>query len=111
MASDGRPACGALRATGTMCLDTQCPQHPMMKIVKRYWVLFVLPLGVISATGDSALGVSTELAKRCRAMAIKAHPTKPPGSKTGSVKAQRDYFDECVTKGGKMPEISPDAKH
>jgi hypothetical protein len=33
-----------------------------------------------------------ELAKTCRALAIKAHPTQRDGSKT----AQRDYFQDCV---------------
>jgi hypothetical protein len=33
-----------------------------------------------------------ELAKTCRAQAIKAHPTQRAGSKT----AQRDYFQDCV---------------
>src|SRR5262245_48233048 len=33
-----------------------------------------------------------ELAKTCRALAIKAHPTQRAGSKT----AQRDYFQDCV---------------
>ena len=45
---------------------------------------------------------SAELAKRCRALAIKAHPTQPAGSKRGSEQAQRDYFRECVAKGGNM---------
>jgi hypothetical protein len=33
-----------------------------------------------------------ELAKTCRALAIKVHPTQRAGSKT----AQRDYFQDCV---------------
>jgi hypothetical protein len=36
-----------------------------------------------------------ELAKTCRALAIKAHPTQRAG-KTGSAQAQRDYFQDCV---------------
>jgi hypothetical protein len=47
---------------------------------------------------------SAELAKKCRALAIKAHPTRPAGSKAGSEQAQRDYFRDCITKGGNMPE-------
>jgi hypothetical protein len=35
-----------------------------------------------------------ELAKTCRALAIKVHPTQRAGSKT----AQRDYFQDCVAK-------------
>jgi hypothetical protein len=41
---------------------------------------------------------SAELAKTCRALAIKAHPTQRAGSGAGSAQAQRDYFQECVAK-------------
>jgi hypothetical protein len=41
---------------------------------------------------------SAQLAKNCRALAIKAHPTQRAGSGTGSAQAQRDYFQECVAK-------------
>jgi hypothetical protein len=40
--------------------------------------------------------IGAELAKTCRALAIKAHPTQRAGSKTGSAQVQRDYFQECV---------------
>jgi hypothetical protein len=37
-------------------------------------------------------------------MAIKAHPPQMAGSKAaaGVEKAERDYFNACVTKGGNM---------
>jgi hypothetical protein len=41
---------------------------------------------------------SAQLAKTCRALAIKAHPTQRAGSGTGSAQVQRDYFQECVAK-------------
>ena len=41
---------------------------------------------------------SVVLAKTCRALAIKAHPTQRAGSRTTSAQAQRDYFQECVAK-------------
>ena len=40
--------------------------------------------------------ISAGLAKTCRALAIKAHPTQRAGSGTGSAQAQREYFQECV---------------
>jgi hypothetical protein len=47
--------------------------------------------------------ISAELAKKCRAMAIKAHPNPIPGSKaSGAEKAEREYFQTCIAKGGKM---------
>jgi hypothetical protein len=48
--------------------------------------------------------ISVELAKKCRALALKAHLTKPAGSKNGYAQAQRDYFQDCIAKGGNMPE-------
>ena len=46
--------------------------------------------------------INAELAKTCRALAIKAHPTQLTGSSTASGQAQRDYFKECVAKRGNM---------
>ena len=40
--------------------------------------------------------IGAELAKTCRALAIKAHPTERAGSKTTSALAQREYFQGCV---------------
>jgi hypothetical protein len=45
-----------------------------------------------------------ELAKTCRALAIKAHPTQRAGSKT----AQRDYFQDCVANRPQKLAQSPD---
>jgi hypothetical protein len=47
--------------------------------------------------------ISAELAKKCRALAIKAHPTERAGSRPYA-QAQRDYFQDCVAKGGNMPD-------
>jgi hypothetical protein len=45
---------------------------------------------------------SAELAKKCKAITTNAHQTKIAGSRaTGVEKARRDYFNECVAKGGK----------
>ena len=46
--------------------------------------------------------ISAELAKKCRELAIKSHPTLPAGSKGGAEQAQRDYFRECIAKNGDM---------
>jgi hypothetical protein len=45
-----------------------------------------------------------ELAKTCRALAIKAHPTQRAGSKT----AQRDYFQDCVANRPQKLANRPD---
>jgi hypothetical protein len=36
-------------------------------------------------------------------MAIKAHPTERAGSRPYA-QAQRDYFQDCIAKGGNMPD-------
>jgi hypothetical protein len=75
----------------------------MATLAKRFGTLIVLALMGYLSTAQPASAISAELAKKCRAMAIKAHPTQLPGTKaTGVEKAQRDYFTECVAKGGKM---------
>src|SRR5215831_2342925 len=51
--------------------------------------------------------ISAELAKRCRALAIKAHPTQPAGTRNAWGQAQRDYFQECVAKSGDMQDAIP----
>ena len=63
---------------------------------------FVLCAPALTATCASAL--TAEVAKKCRAFAIKAHPTVLPGKKTGSEAAQRAYFQDCVAKEGKVEE-------
>jgi hypothetical protein len=46
--------------------------------------------------------ISAELAKKCRALAIQAHPTQQPGSRYGSGHAQREYYQQCIAKGGNV---------
>jgi len=47
--------------------------------------------------------VTAELAKKCREMAVKAHPTQLAGT-TPYAAAQREYFRECIAKRGNMEE-------
>jgi hypothetical protein len=56
----------------------------------------------LAETARPTSPISAELAKTCRELAIKAHPTQRQGSATGSGQAQRDYFKECVAKRGNM---------
>src|SRR5262245_38050669 len=51
---------------------------------------------------NRAAPISAELAKTCRALAIKAYPTQPAGGRIASGQARRDYFQECVAKRGNM---------
>jgi hypothetical protein len=50
----------------------------------------------------SAPAITADLAKKCREMALAAHPTQPPGSKIGSASAQLEYYRNCVAKKGNV---------
>ena len=67
-------------------------------------LFIVLVLGAATAS-TGAPAITAELAKKCRALAIKAHPYKLAGAKgPGSAQAEREYFKECVARGGDMPD-------
>lgn len=75
----------------------------MAKSAKSFRTLIVLAITAYLPMVQLASAISAELAKKCQAMANKAHPTPKAGTKaTGVEKAQRDYFSECIAKGGKM---------
>lgn len=52
---------------------------------------------------NPASAVTAEVAKKCRALMLKAHPYELPGNRKGIAQAQRDYFNRCVANGGDMP--------
>jgi hypothetical protein len=59
---------------------------------------------ILGAAQHPAVAITAEVAKKCRAMAIKAHPYQLPGKGKGTATAERNYFDDCVAKGGNMPD-------
>ena len=83
----------------------------MNTIVRALGPLIALALAgstLLAETGpeshpDKAITISAELAKTCRALAIKAHPTERAG-RGAYAQAQRDYFQDCIAKGGNMPD-------
>ena len=60
-----------------------------------------LALGLSSAATPSRAAVSADLAKKCRAMMVEAHPSQFYGA-TGTAAAQRDYFKQCISRQGRM---------
>ena len=78
----------------------------MEKFKRSFGALIVFALMAYLPTAQSASAITVELAKKCRAMAIKAHPPKMAGSKAaaGVEKVERDYFNACVAKGGKTED-------
>jgi hypothetical protein len=68
-------------------------------------VMAICAAASVGAATKRAPAISLELAKKCRAMALQAHPYKLPGEKgPGSATAERDYYNKCVANGGNMPE-------
>jgi hypothetical protein len=67
---------------------------------------FVVTAAIVAAAGvvlpRSATALSADLAKKCRDLAIKAHPTATAGSTTGSGAAQRGFYQACLAKGGNV---------
>jgi hypothetical protein len=62
-------------------------------------------LGVVTVLlHDPASAITAELAKKCRGMAIKAHPPAPAGTKTHAAQAERDFYRVCVANNGAAPD-------
>jgi len=47
--------------------------------------------------------LARSLPRKCRALAIKALPTEQAG-REAYAQAQRDHFQDCIAKGGNMPD-------
>lgn len=73
-----------------------------MNVISKGLLVTVALIAVIS-TATSASAISVELAKKCRAMALKAYPPKLPGVKSGNAQAQRTFYEQCIANGGTMP--------
>ena len=76
-------------------------------------VRIILAIGIgaaiaMGAAAKPAFAISVELAKKCRDLALKAHPYKLPGVKggQGNAEAERSYYSDCLAKGGKMPDTT-----
>jgi hypothetical protein len=66
-------------------------------------VIAVCCVMLFCATQQPAMAISVDLAKKCRALAIKAYPYKMPGTSKGDSAAERQYFTTCVSRNGNMP--------
>jgi hypothetical protein len=64
--------------------------------------LLTAMIGAASAVDEPQRSPAAALAKKCRELAVKAHPRAVAGSKTGTAKAEREYFAACISKNGEM---------
>jgi hypothetical protein len=53
-------------------------------------------VGLIACGGTSASAITADIAKTCRAQAIKAHPTGIAGSRSNYAEQQREAYRICV---------------
>ena len=74
----------------------------MKKLAQNISTAIFFALAMHVFTPQSASAISADVAKKCRALAIKAYPPPKAGTKTsGAEKAQRDYFQTCLSKADK----------
>ena len=76
----------------------------MKDFSRNIWFVLALVLGFTAAAPVNAQ-ISVELAKKCRSLMIKAHPTELYGA-TGSAGLQRAYYQKCISQQGQMPEAA-----
>jgi hypothetical protein len=71
-------------------------------------VAAALVVAIFLLSGPSlADATSAEVAKKCRAMAIKAHPPERAGTRAYA-QAERDFFRSCVARNGDVPAAAGD---
>jgi hypothetical protein len=73
-------------------------------ILKLSAALMVVSLA--AASSHAAPAPNVDLARKCREMMIQAYPPAMAGSKAGTAKQQRDYFQSCIAHNGQMDEPS-----
>jgi hypothetical protein len=71
---------------------------PLSSLATPSAVLAALATVLAIAGPASAQALTAEIAKKCRAEAIKEHPPQPPGSRVGTAQAQRDAYRKCVAR-------------
>lgn len=72
-------------------------------------ILTAVALGLVAhqAATAPARAITADLAKKCREMALKAHPPTRPGLKSGAAAEQRNFYQACLANGGSAPEDKP----
>jgi hypothetical protein len=79
----------------------------------KTWIAILVSAAIAAViVAPARAQVSADLAKKCRAMMVKAHPTMMYGA-SGTAALQREYFSECIKRQGKMddapePGTTPD---
>ena len=69
----------------------------------RRWIMFSVCAVAMAAATSAQAQTTADVARQCRAMMLKAHPTMMYG-RAGSAAAQRDYYQDCIKRQGKMDD-------
>jgi hypothetical protein len=77
----------------------------MVKSLTLITALAVVLQVVLLVETPPAAAISADLAKKCRDMAIKAHPPELPGKPYAA--AERDDYNKCISNNGQMPDDGP----
>jgi hypothetical protein len=67
----------------------------------RPWIAIAACAAATAAAAPAQAAISADLAKQCREMMVKAHPTVMYGT-NGAAAAQREYFQDCIKRQGKV---------
>jgi hypothetical protein len=73
----------------------------------RVWIAFAVTAAIMAIAPSAHAQISADLARQCRTMMLKAHPTEMYGT-TGSAAAQREYFQDCIKRQGRMDDRGSD---
>jgi hypothetical protein len=89
-------------AAGNILKKWRTREAPLMSVTRITCACAIVAAALTSSFAQhQAQQVSAELAKKCREMAVKAHPTQLAGTSPYAA-AQRAYFRQCIAKGGNM---------
>jgi hypothetical protein len=73
----------------------------MVRLGTNFGMAVILAGALVGATAGPAGAISADLARKCRDMAIRAHPPQPAGTRAYA-EAERLYYRACITNGGNM---------
>jgi hypothetical protein len=89
-----------------MPVDNKLPsEEVVMNLLDLLWAVAMLA-GVSAITPTVAQGGDEDLAKKCEAMSLKAHPATLPQTQSTS-NLRRSYYDLCVSRHGIMDPTDP----
>ena len=80
-----------------------------LRVGCAFLVLICIALG---STSNRAAAVTVEVARKCKVLTDTAYPPREPGnpaagSAKGSGRVAQEYFNKCVTNGGKVDDTAP----